>query len=110
MKIKLVGCDRFNHTGEMFLKSEGVYNLPDARAKYLLGLTDDQSGFPWFELYTGAEEGKTPSAPASDNTKAPRRERSKLEERRTARQPRVGRAPAQVTETNGIEDGDAVAV
>lgn len=113
MKIQLAngGALRFNHKGDLFLKSEGVYNLPDARAKYLLELTDDQTGFPWFEEYTGDAEGKTPQMAQLDNNKAPRRERDKIQERRTARQPREGRAPQQLKDAAaGIEDGDAVPV
>lgn len=106
-KIKLVGCARFNHKGELFLQDDGVYVMSDDRADYLLSVTDDQSGFPYFEEYTGTEAGKSASAPEADVTKAPRRERGEIRQRK-AKIERPGRAPKQ--ESTPIEDGDAVTV
>lgn len=114
-KIKLVGCKRFNHKGELFLQSDGVYVMSDERAAYLLNQTDDQTGFPYFEEYQGPEEGKNPSIPEADVTKAPRRERSEIRVRKPKIE-REGRAPRQAAiakanaQSGPIEDGDAVAV
>lgn len=113
-RIHLVGCQRYNLGGELFLARE-VYSLDDAKADYLLNQTDDQTGYAYFELYTGSTVGISPAAPESDVYKAPRTERPVRNER-PVRTERPGRVPRSASEARPgqtsapIEDADAVTV
>ena len=93
-KIHLVGCKRYNFQGELYLAGE-VYALDPKKTKYLLDQYNEQTGWSYFEPYSGPEEGKLPSV-AVDEPKPPRKERNQFRQR-PVRTDRPGRAPTQVT-------------
>lgn len=114
-KIHLVGCLRYNLGGDLFIAKE-IYALDDAKADYLLAQTDDQSGYPYFEPYTGTQVGVSPAAPEADILKAPRTERP-IRTERPVRTERPGRVPRTLVATDArpgqstpTEDADAVTV
>jgi len=120
-KIILTGCKRYNQNGELFLDKDNggnpeVYALDDARADYLLAQFDHSTGFSFFELYQGAEAGKTPSKIKDEvrehNVNVGPKPRQQNDRR--PRSERPGRAPKQVADnpkaSGPIEDADAVTV
>lgn len=99
MKLKLVGAKRYNIDGELYLshepdgRTEIVYIVDEKKGKYLLDQYDSQSGYAYFDEYTGTAEGRAPGK-VEDIDRAPRRERGANERRR---RPGAEAAPSERT-------------
>jgi len=93
MKLKLTGAKRYNIGGELFLsheadgRTEVIYIVDEEKGEYLMEQVDPQSGYGYFDEYTGDLEGRKPGS--VDDEKPERRERPKVNERRR-REPAPG--------------------
>jgi hypothetical protein len=100
MKIQLVGARRYNVGGELFLshKPDGrtavVYSVEEDKGNYLLDQTDPQTGYPYFDTYTGEVEGEKPGM-AQDEEKVVRQERPKENERQKRRRLQKEASPGE---------------
>jgi hypothetical protein len=122
-KLILTGCKRFNFESKLYEakaadgKTQVIYEVDDKTATHLLDQFERETGYNYFEVYTGTEAGVAPGVAVEDErttvAKGPKpkqNERFKNSERpvrgprpQTADQSKPGRQSAPIEDADGIE-------
>lgn len=103
-KIRLVGCERYNFRGELYLKGK-VYLVGDAKAKIMLR-AEDEFGRPYFAPYvapTKSKEDRVAEAAAKAAAEAARAEVEEVVERPDGSEPDKGAEEAEVDPDAAVE-------